>query len=119
MDVRDILKPKGELVFNGRYYERANTAPQYFKFKSVSHPSASYGEIINNLIITQQAVVISTTLNLDYKVGAYISTNNGSLWEIEQVQKDCKNSIVSRLMATNPGCEYIIAMHEIDNPRNL
>ncbi len=119
MDALDILKPRQSYVLTGSYRETRKSAPQYFEYSIVDYQSKTYSDIINNLIATREGVVIRTIWDLGYKDRAYVSTQDGGLWEIEQVQIDMKNSETLRYFATAPATEFIIALIRVGNVERL
>lgn len=119
MDVLDILKPRQTYVLTGSYRETRKSAPQYFEYSIVDYQNKTYSDVINNLIATREGVVIRTIWDCDFKDRGYVSTQDGALWEITQIQVDMKNSETLRLFAVAPATEFIIALIRVDNVERL
>ena len=119
MDFLDLIKPKQGFVLTGSYRPKPKCAPMYFEYKTVDYQSARYSEIINNIIATQQGLVVRTIWDCDWQVNGYVSTQDGKLWAIQQVQKDNKNSEVLRTLTENPSDEFLLALIGVDNPEGI
>ena len=119
MNILNLLKKKNEYFYRANYRRYEDSAPQYFTFKELSYPSEKYGNIIFNLMNSENSMVIATVWDLDYKINGFVCTQDGSLWQIQDVQKDCKNSRSSIMLKSSTQCEFIIGLKKIDNPMGL
>lgn len=119
MNILDLIKNKDGYFYKAHYRRYKDSPPQYFTFKEVTYPSERYGSIITNLMTVENSMVISTTWNCGFVVNGFISTQDGSLWQIKDVQKDCKNSRSTILLRDGTKCEFIIGLIKIDNPMGL
>nr|DAR84812.1 MAG TPA: hypothetical protein [Caudoviricetes sp.] len=118
MDSLDFLKPRRGYVMTGSYRRYIDDDPIWFDYQEVDYPSSRFGDIINNLIADIESYVLKTAWDCGFSIGGIIVTHDGKMWQIEQIQKDTKNSENLRFMNYNPLTEYIIAMSKTDNPKD-
>ena len=119
MNILNLLKKKDEYFYKAHYRKFIDSAPEYFTFKELNYPSERFGAIITNLMTVENSMVIATVWDLGYVVNGYVTTQDGSLWQIQDVQKDCKNSRSSIMLKSSTQCEFIIGLLKIDNPMGL
>lgn len=119
MDFLDLVKPKAGYPLTGTYRETPQSSPSYFEYAIVDRPSKTYGEITNNLITTKEGLIIRTMWDCGFIIDGRITTQDGKLWTIAQIQTDNNNNEALRILQNNPTAEYIIALIKIDNPWGL
>jgi hypothetical protein len=119
MDALDFFKPREGYVLTGSYRETRKSPPQYFEYSIVDYQNKTYSDIINNLIATREGLVIRTLWDCGFKDRGYVSTQDGLLWEITQVQIDMKNSETLRLFASAPSTEFILALIRVENVKGI
>ena len=119
MDILDLLKPRGGYPQKGTYRRYQSDSPEYFDYKEVNYPSARFGQIINNLITSDETQVIETPQNLDYAVGGFIVLQDGTAWTITTLESLHSNEENLRIWAITPSEKYVIGLQNIDNARRL
>lgn len=119
MDILDFLKPHTRMPCMGKYRKTLNDEPKIFEYAEVDKPSNSFSEVINNIIITRQGMVVRTRTQYDFEPNEYISTQDGRLWTVTEVQRDDFKNENLRFLKRNFQSEITIALIGIDNPMEI
>ena len=120
MDGLDFLRPRsGNDVYTGVYRKYKDDPGEVFEYEELDMPTRSFGSLTTNLIVNQRATRIKTTMAIPFEVEGFVTTQNGQLWQIEQIMNDCKNSQALRWFGASPVCEKTITLIGVDNPRGL
>lgn len=125
MDFLDLLHIKDEEVLSGTYYARRPKTPQDsgvpFEYDIVSEPRSNYGNIISNLNGVLSYQTIRTNDLVDFKVKGYCVTQEGGLWQIEEITKQLVTTNNKQALRNikQIETERILRMIEVDNPWGL
>lgn len=125
-DYLDLLHQRSEEVLTGTYYERRPLTPQdvgeAFSYDIVDEPRSAYFNLLQSLNTTMSTQTIKTTDIHDVKVKGYCVTQEGGLWQIQEIVKRIKNpksKYALRVIQTTIETEYVLRMVEVDNPWEL
>lgn len=125
-DYLDLLHQRSEEVLTGTYYDRRPLTPQdvgeAFSYDIVDEPRSAYFNLLQSLNTTMSTQTIKTTDIHDVKVKGYCVTQEGGLWQIQEVVKRIKNpktKYALRVIQTTIETEYVLRMVEVDNPWEL
>ena len=119
MDLLDLLAPKDRNVRTGTYREQKDGAGAYFEYREDDYPTQTFGEVIDNIVTTQRRMTIRTRWNLHYQVNGYVTTQDGQMWTIAQVQRNSFNAENLRFMRENPGSEFTLSLVGVDDAWGL
>lgn len=125
MDFLDLLHIKDEEVLTATYYARRPKTPQdsgvQFDYDIVSEPRSNYGNIISNLNGVLSYQTIRTNDLVDFKVKGYCVTQEGGLWQIEEITKQLVTTNNKQALRNikQIETERILRMIEVDNPWGL
>ena len=119
MDALDLLKPREKYVLTGGYRNNKDERALYFDYQVVNAQSANFSSVINDLIAMKEGLVIKTMWDCGFAVGGLITTHDGKLWEITQIQMDNGNSESLRYFNKAPTAEFVIALIGVMNERGL
>lgn len=119
MDLLDLLAPKEEYVLTGTYREKKDGPGVYFEYKEIDYPTRTFGEVIDNIITTQRRMTIRTRWNLNFQVNSYITTQDGQMWTIAQVQRNSYNAENLRFMRDNPGSDFTLSLIGVEDAWGL
>ena len=117
MDYLDLIKRRKSEVFAGNYYYESSSAPAYFEYKIQSSPRASFGDIINNLIVEGVNLVILTTWALKWKQNAKIVLQNGETYTIKEMQTELHNNENQRFFKNSPQSEFVLVLTRVETAR--
>lgn len=118
-DIIDLLKPRVNYPYTGSYRRYKHDAPQYFDYKEQDYPSKAFGAVINNLITTEERIVIRTMWDCGFEPQGFIVTQDGKMWVIEQVQDANNNNEAVRFLRHNPTPEFIISLIRVNNEKGV
>ena len=124
MDFLDILDVKTNEVFKGKYYkDRPETPADFateFTYDVVDANDRTYSKVLNNLEVDRGTHSIKTNEYLDFKINAYVITQDGLMWQITSVQTiPSKNKQAYRYIKRAVGEEYVLRLIQVDNPWGL
>ena len=119
MDILDLIKNKDGYFFNAYYRKFKDSEPKYFTYKELTNPTEKYSAIINNLMTIENSMIIQTVWDCGYEVNGYITTQDGKMWQIKDIQEDCKNSRAVSFMINSPKREFTIGLVIYDNTKGL
>ena len=122
-DFLDLLSIKTEEVLKGTYYDRRPVTPMdsgtRFAYDIVDEPRSAYGNLINNLNTTIAYQTIKTNDLCGFKVKGYCVTQEGGLWQIQEVEQHLvakKNKQALRIIRKTIETVYVLRMIKVDNP---
>lgn len=115
---RDIVEKNPDGTIKSK--TASGTQGDFFQYEILESRRRSYGTIINNLIATQGRFTIKTNWDLNFRPKEYIVDNNGTRWQIAEVQKlrEEANPNVNAILKENPDTDYILSLVEVDNVEN-
>ena len=120
MDALDFLRPRsGNDVYTGVYRRFKEEQGKVFEYETIDNPTRTFGQITTNLLTDTRSMRIKTTMAIDFEVEGFVTTQDGSLWQISQIMNDCHNSQALRIFKSSPVCEKVITLVGVDNPRGL
>lgn len=118
MDFLDCLTSVGSQFFYGTWYKDLHsTDGKPFQYELLDTPRKSYGQVINNLIMTQSRKTIKTNWDFGWQPKQIIVDDEGNRWKIEEVVVFPQeiNSQVAHF-ARNPDIDYALSLIKISNP---
>lgn len=124
-DFLDILHIKDEEVLTATYYPKRPKTPndtgEPFAYDIVAEPRSNYGNIISNLNGVLSYQTIKTNDFANFKVKGYCVTQEGGLWQIEEITKQLITSDNKQALRNikQIETEYTLRMIEVDNPWGL
>lgn len=125
-DYLDLLHIKADEVLTGTYYERRPLTPQdvgeTFSYDIVDEPRSAYYNILQALNTTMTTQTIKTSDLHNIKVKGYCVTQEGGLYQIQEIIKQIKKpktKYALRVIQTTIETEYVLRMVEVDNPWEL
>lgn len=119
MNILDLIKNKDGYFFKAHYRQYEDSPPKYFTYKELNNPTERFGNVIFNLINVSGSMVIQTVWDCDFKINGFVTTADGAMWQIQDIQKDYKNSRAVSFLTHSPKREYIIGLIKYDNPKRL
>ncbi len=126
LDILDLLNARENQVFSGTYYDGMPKTAQdsgiTFDYEYVDPTAWHYQSLFSQVIVKDStSSAIKTKMDLHYKVGAYIATQDGRFYEIIAVQQDYQSASKNafRNLAQVAGVEFVIRMSEKSNPWGL
>lgn len=119
-----MFEPRCAQFYTGMYYEYYPTLENRltgikFNYEKAGDERGTFSQPIRNLVTREKKLVISTTAPMKWKVGAYVLTQDGRLWVIEDWMEDT---------SINPQAAYFfkrkmetatLSLTEVDNPLGL
>ena len=125
-DFLSLLTVKGEEVLKGTYYARRPITPEdagiRFSYDILNEPRSSYANILGTLNTVSSTQTIKTNDLCGFKVKGYCVTQDGGLWQIQEIEKRLlakKNKQALRIIQKTIETEYVLRMVEVDNPWGL
>lgn len=122
MDFIDLIVDSSDEFLTGYYYNkrpvRADDERVTFSYKQLNSNSRIFDTVLGNIRLDKATYAISTNDDCDFKVGAYIKTQNGLVWEIVEVVKNEEtktNKDVLRWFAKSVDSETNVRMIEVDD----
>ena len=119
MNLFDFIKPRDGFFFNATYRKFKDSEPQYFTYKEITNPTERFSSIVNNLMNVSNSMIIQTVWDCNFEINGLIATQDGYLWQIQDIQEDCKNSRAVGVLTKSPQREFTIGLVKIDNPMEL
>ena len=130
MSVLDFLKESDDEFMTGYYYDfkpdpRHTYAQQLqegrweFKYSKVSGQERRFNTVQSHVRADSERYTIQTCDNVGFKIGGYVSTQNGKLWKIEDFVKDEQtdgNEEVLLLFKESVKTEYVLRLIKVENP---
>lgn len=82
-----MFEPLTSEFYSAKYYERHPTIENaesgiYFRYEKITERRKEFTQPINNLITKEGRLTISTTYDLNVKVGGYVLTQEGRMYTI-------------------------------------
>lgn len=123
MDFTDFLVDKTTEFMTGYYYEKypENRADKRvtFSYRRVNNKSKAYATIMGTMRADSETYVIQTNDDCGYKIGGYISTQDGTFWQISEVIHDemtqgNEESLI--LFRTAVESDFTIRLLRVENP---
>lgn len=125
-DFLDLLHVKTEEVLKGTYYDRRPITPQdygkTFDYDIMDEPRTAYYNMLGTLNTTMSTQTIKSTDDVGFKVKGYCVTQEGGLWQIEEIISRIvspKSKQALRIIKTTIETEYVLRMIKVDNPWGL
>ena len=115
---------KTDYPLTGAYYLRrpltTNDVAETFNYKPIDPRAKRYGQIISNLKTDEQSFSIETNTQCKFKIGGYIITQDGGMWQITETLTKTQEDIEAlRLFKDNAKTVNIIRLIAVDNPLGL
>ena len=126
MDYLDFLAVSDEEVLTGTYYNRRpktiDDSGQPFQYDIVNESDSSYAKVLDAIETVREIMTITTNDDCGFKIKGYISTQDGSFWQITGIVKKLvkqENKQALRWLKKTIDTEYIIRLLQVDNPWGL
>lgn len=92
MDFTDLLIDKTTEFMTAYYYERYPETPNdtrvSFSYERLDNKSRAYATIMGTVRADNETYAIRTNDDCNFKVSSYVSTQDGSFWQIREVLHD-------------------------------
>ena len=121
-DILDLITPKQRFTATANYYAEPINGPdvgaQSFNYEYVNPFSNTYRRLFGNIQGAASEVTIRTNDQLPFEINGMVSTQDGKMFKIIQVEKDFQsaNKQVIRVLGTPVSVEYVLRLVGIDNP---
>lgn len=122
-DFLDVEKVRDNNFLEGNYYVKKPKKPEdhavLFFYSMVDPESTEYGKVMGELRSDPSRTAIRTNEDCGWLVGAYVSTQDGFFWGIEQVIKEVqndRNQEALRVVRQAADTDYILRLGIRDNP---
>lgn len=130
MSVLDFLKAHDDEFMTGYYYDykpdpRHTFAQQQqegkheFHYSKVTGKERRFSTVLTNVRADTERYTIKTCDNVGFKIGGYVSTQNGDFWKIEDFVHDEQtegNEESLLLFKQAVKSEYILRLLKVENP---
>ena len=116
---------KDDYPLNGAYYSRrpltTSDVAEGINYKPLDPSTRRYGSVISNLKKDEQLFTIQTITQCKYKVGGYIVTQDGTMWQIAEIRSKADEGNVEalRLFRETAKTVHVLSLIEVDNPLGL
>ena len=128
-----FLTPHDDMFFTGYYYEyrpdpthtkaeRMEECGQRFLYAMDSGKDKRYDTVLGNMRADSTRCRIKTYDSIPFKTGGYISTQNGSFWQIEgdiHEEEIADNERAFIMFKTAIKTKYVISLVKVNNPWNI
>lgn len=125
-DFLDIENVRDDNYLEGNYYKRKPKKVEdhaiLFSYSMIDPETTEYGKIMGELRSDPARTAIRTNENCEWRVGGFISTQDGFFWEIEQVMKEVqneRNKEALRVVRQPADTGYVLRLGIRDNPWGL
>ncbi len=123
MDLLDLMTPHAREVCKGTYYptkpKTATVTGEPFGYEYVDPTAWHYTQLFNNLKVSEAtSAAIKSKTPLDWKVGAYVRTQDGRFYTVIAVQQDYNSAPrqAFRIFGNPAGVEFVIRLTEVSEP---
>ena len=119
-----LFEARGTQFYNGKYYESYPTIENaetgiFFTYERYEDERNNFTQPINNLVTREKRLSICTTSPICWRVGAYVLTQDGRMWTIEDWREDpVINPQAAFFIKRNLECA-VLSLVEVDNPLGL
>lgn len=122
MDITDFLSHnRKEEYLAGHYRESEKGEPIYFEYGIENERTNAYSILFQGILNATEKLIIRTTWDIGFKINAFISTQDGKLWQINDyvTRISGRNKNASRILQANPSTEYVISLTGVQNPQGV
>lgn len=125
MNIFDFLAVKDEaFVYTGNFYFRKPKTPQDraigFTYDIVEDLTKARENVLNSLETANERLAIKTIASINFAVGSYVTTQDGKLWEITEINdKPIEEYKQASRFFKNSRQETTLRLLRIDNPWGL
>ena len=130
MSVLDFLKERDDEYMTGYYYaykpnpthtqaQQFQEQRQVFHYARVTATEKRFNTVLSNLRADTERYTIKTCDDVGFKVGGYVSTQNGSFWKIEDLtheEQTEENKEALLLFKRSIKTEFVLRLLKVDNP---
>lgn len=119
-----LFEARGTQFYNARYFCEYPTienraASQRFTYERYGDERNGFTQPVTNLVTREKRIEICTTSPIKWKVGAYVLTQDGRMWVIENWREDpVINPQAAFFIKKNLECA-VLSLVEVDNPLGL
>lgn len=122
MDFIDLLIDTSEEFLTGYYYKRRPKSKDdgrvTFLYKQLNPNARVFNTVLGNIRADSETYAIKTNDHCGFKVGGYVSTQNGKIWQITEVvtneQADGANEVL-RWFKTAKQSDCSVRLLRVDN----
>ena len=106
-----------QYLFGTRYKTKTDIQGDKIKYEILSYPKKSFGELINNLILTQGTLTIKTNWDIGWQPKQYFVDNYGKRYIINDIQimPQEVNPQVLAVAMVNPDTDFVLNLTQVDN----
>ena len=125
MNILDLITPRGDYTATGKYYNKMPSFNDHgaegirFKYAYLDPKSKQYQRVFSQVVSTEgNTLTIKTNQRIPFKVGGFITTQEGELYVIESINKDYQSvNKQAYFIASNPaGLVSVLRLIQVDNP---
>ena len=119
-----MFEPRGAQFYTAVYYEYFPTLENSvtgtkFNYEKAGDEASSFAQPIRNLVTREKRLTISTTAPMKWRVGAYVLTQDGRFWTIENWSEDTTINPQAAFFFKRRMETATLSLTEVDNPLGL
>ena len=123
MDFTELLNEKDREPMTALFYCKRPVNPSdnaiTFRYERINPRSRVYATLARNIRADSETYMIKTNDACGFNIGGYVSTQDGTFWQIEEILHDeqTKGAEESLLLfKTAVGTEYSMRLVKVQNP---
>lgn len=130
MSVLDFLKESDDEFMTGYYYnykpdprhtfeQKQEEGREVFKYSQVSGQEKRFSTLLTNVRADTERYAIKTCDDVGFKIGGYVSTQNGGFWKIEDFICDEQTQGYEEallLFRQSIKKEFVLRLIKVENP---